>query len=283
MLVDECVAVELVSPEDCWALRRGKPHRVDDPGQEQVCAHVDSDAERPYLCIPLTAQGEAIGLLHLQLLKGARADAAKAERLSASATNQVGLAVGNLRLRETLRMQSLTDSLTGLYNRRFLDDTLQRETARAQRTKLPFTVLMIDLDHFKRFNDSFGHEVGNIALRAVGRLLREHFRASDYSCRYGGEEFSVIMPEAPLAPALQRAEALREAVAKLELSQSGRALGAITVSIGLATMPEHATTPPVLLQAADAALYQAKASGRNRVVVSGADLVAGRSADDGAR
>lgn len=266
------------APEDCWALRRGKPHRVDDARRELVCPHLHSHAVYPYLCVPLTAQGETIGLLHLQSSKGAQADTTTAERLCVGSASQIGLAVGNLRLRETLRMQSLSDSLTGLYNRRFLDDTLQREIARAQRTRLPLTVLMIDVDQFKRFNDNFGHEAGDIALRAVGRLLREHFRESDYGCRYGGEEFAVIMPDAPLGPARQRAEALREAVAKLELSLSGRTLASITVSVGLATMPEHGATPQALLQAADAALYEAKQSGRNRVVVSAAKAAADQSA-----
>jgi diguanylate cyclase (GGDEF)-like protein len=257
------------SPEDCWALRRGKLHRVDDVHQELVCAHMDTPAEHPYLCVPLIAQGEAIGLLCLQSSKGAHADAPRAERLSAGAASQIALALGNLRLRETLRTQSLSDPLTGLYNRRFLDDALQREVARAQRSKLPLTVLMVDVDHFKRFNDTFGHEAGDIALRAIGRLLREHFRLSDHRCRYGGEEFTVIMPDAPLEGARKRAEELREAAERLEISQSGQALGPITLSLGLATMPAHGTTPQALLEAADAALYQAKQAGRNRVVVSG--------------
>lgn len=262
-------------PQDCWALRRGKTHRVDSDREELVCAHVHHDVHFPYLCVPLGAQGETIGLLHLQSSKGEQADTSRAERLAHAAASQIGLAVGNLRLRETLRMQSLSDSLTGLYNRRFLDETLQREMARAQRAQLPLTVLMIDVDHFKNFNDSFGHEGGDMALRAVGRLMREHFRESDYGCRYGGEEFAVIMPDAPLVPARQRADALREAVTRLDLSLSGRAIGSITISVGLATMPQHGTTPQALIQAADAALYRAKQSGRNRVVVSGTDAVAG--------
>lgn len=160
------------------------------------------------------------------------------------------------------------DPLTGLYNRRFMDETLEREVVRAKRKQAPLAVIMIDIDHFKSFNDALGHAAGDVVLRAAGELMKRHTRASDVVCRYGGEEFLVVMPEAGAEIARERAEALRLAVQKLAISHEGRALGEVTISLGIAMFPQHGSSVAELVAAADAALYDAKSRGRNRLVVA---------------
>jgi diguanylate cyclase (GGDEF)-like protein len=175
---------------------------------------------------------------------------------------------GALQQRERkLQEQAISDPLTGLYNRRYLDEFLPRELARSGRSATPVAVMLIDLDHFKRVNDSSGHEAGDIALRAVGNLLRANVRGSDIACRFGGEEFALILPETDAEAALRRAEGIRVAIAELDLSYSGKPLGKITASFGLALFPDHAPDTDELLRVADVALYAAKGAGRNRVVV----------------
>jgi diguanylate cyclase (GGDEF)-like protein len=175
---------------------------------------------------------------------------------------------GELQQREQkLQEQAISDPLTGLYNRRYLDEFLPRELARSGRSATPVAVMLIDLDHFKRVNDSSGHEAGDIALRAVGNLLRANVRGSDIACRFGGEEFALILPETDAEAALRRAEGIRIAIAELDLSYSGKPLGRMTASFGLALFPDHAPDTDELLRVADVALYAAKGAGRNRVVV----------------
>ena len=265
----------LFRPPDCWALRRGRPHEVREDGSGLVCPHVQETATSlaPYLCIPLMAQGETLGLFHIEFSGGPHASSgheiAPSERaLAVTLAEQLASAFANLKLRDSLRQQSIRDALTGLFNRRFLEESLQRELSRVQRSGKPLAAIMIDVDHFKRFNDTFGHDAGDLVLREVGALLRRQVRGSDIACRYGGEEFLILLPEAPLAQARERAERLRQAVHELQPVQNGRALGTITISLGVALFPDHGDTPESLVQAADAALYQAKKAGRDRVVVS---------------
>jgi diguanylate cyclase (GGDEF)-like protein len=171
-------------------------------------------------------------------------------------------------MREMLKIQSVRDPLTGLYNRRYMEESLTRELRRAARKKTELGVMMLDVDHFKQFNDTFGHEAGDAVLRSLGNLLRTQFRAEDIVCRYGGEEFTVILPDTSLQLTQQRAEELREA-AKRELVQlRGQSLGAVSLSIGVASFPANGATSETLLGAADAALYRAKEAGRDRVTVS---------------
>jgi diguanylate cyclase (GGDEF)-like protein len=169
---------------------------------------------------------------------------------------------------QTLAELSITDALTGLYNRRYLDETLRRELLRAERAKLPVAVIMLDVDHFKRFNDTYGHDAGDAVLRSLAGLMQKHARGGDILCRYGGEEFAMIMPEMSCAAAAQRAERLLEATRLLTVEHGGRPLGRVTLSAGVALFPDHGAEGPALLQAADSALYAAKKAGRDRVVVA---------------
>lgn len=164
------------------------------------------------------------------------------------------------------REQAVTDPLTGLYNRRYLVEFLRREWIRAKRKDDTLAVIMIDLDHFKRINDAHGHEAGDFVLTAVAGLLRNRIRSSDIVCRYGGEEFALVLPEASWESVRLRAEDIRMAIRDLDLTHRDVPLGRITASLGIALFPDHVNDPDALMQAADAALYEAKNAGRDRTV-----------------
>ena len=262
-------------PPDCWALRRGHDHVVSGVDVEVVCHHVTETAELSYRCFPMLAQGETLGLLYVEepppsdpeLLAKARAAIADHWRIEIMVEN-IALALGNHRLREALRIQSIRDPLTGLFNRRYLEETLEIEFARASRAKTPLSIMMIDVDHFKQFNDNFGHDAGDAVLKAVAQALNNGMRRGDITCRYGGEEFTIFAPGAALQDGERRADVLRQAVAGMSLAHNGRPLGSITCSFGVAAFPLHGATPAEVLQAADEALYRAKKAGRNRVEVA---------------
>ena len=185
---------------------------------------------------------------------------------------QVGLSIANIRLREALRTQSIKDPLTGLYNRRYLTEMLDREIRRAVRAEQSLGLLMLDLDHFKNFNDTYGHDAGDTVLREAALFLIKSIRAEDVVCRFGGEEFVVILPTADLNAALARAERIRSKVRELTVLHQGQAVGIVTMSIGVAALPDHGVTPGALLESADAALYRAKREGRDRVVAADAPV-----------
>ncbi|MEH6416046.1 sensor domain-containing diguanylate cyclase [Pseudomonas sp. CGJS7] len=265
----EAVAsADLLHPNDCWALRRGQSHRAQAHHGGVRCAHLEPAAAqagdtRWSLCVPLMAQNTSLGLLHFS---GQGRPQDSELMLIEAVAEQLGLTIVNLQLRETLRVQSLRDPLTGLYNRRYLEENLQRELLRCQRRKLPLSVLMIDVDHFKRFNDQHGHAAGDALLARIGQLLQELVRNEDIACRYGGEEFTVVLPEADTATALARAEQIRAAIGAATILHLRQSFGPATCSIGLATSQDERETPQQLLQVADAALYRAKAAGRDRVI-----------------
>jgi diguanylate cyclase (GGDEF)-like protein/PAS domain S-box-containing protein len=251
---------------DCWALRRGRPHIVRDSSAGLVCAHLRGRWPAAYLCIPLVAQDEVLGIFHLAQDHGSLGDGR--QQLAITVAEHVALALANLRLRERLRNQSVRDPLTDLFNRRYLEEALRLEERRAARSERGLALMMLDIDHFKSFNDQFGHDAGDLVLREFGRLLRSQIRGGDIACRFGGEEFTLILPEITPADALARAEQIRVAVAGMRLSLRGQPLGGLTCSIGVAVYPNHASTIDECLSAADRALYQAKALGRNRAVLA---------------
>ncbi|MGH8724147.1 MAG: GGDEF domain-containing protein, partial [Burkholderiales bacterium] len=153
-------------------------------------------------------------------------------------------------------------------NRRSLQEFLQREWLRATRRQSSLAVVMIDLDHFKRINDSYGHEAGDVVLIEIAALLKAHVRGSDAACRFGGEEFVLVLPDAGIDGVKRRADGIREAIARLQITFQGRPLGRISASLGVALFPDHAADPEALLRASDLAMYEAKRAGRDRVVVS---------------
>lgn len=169
-------------------------------------------------------------------------------------------------LQETLREQSTHDALTGLYNRRYLEETLGRELISAERHGHPVSAIMGDLDHFKAVNDNYGHLAGDEVLRVFGGLMKRHARGSDIYCRYGGEEFLLVLPQMAQDDAVERAEQLRSAMAAAPVTYGASSI-AVTASFGVATFPRDGRSGDELIAAADRALYAAKAAGRNRVNV----------------
>jgi diguanylate cyclase (GGDEF)-like protein len=224
----------------------------------------------------MVAQGNTVGVLHLEFKSAAelRYDSGtesfreSRQRLAISAASQIALSLASLQLRETLREQAMRDPLTLLFNRRFLEESLARELQLAARKMQSIAVLFLDLDHFKRFNDTFGHDAGDMVLQSLADLFRTFFRASDICCRYGGEEFAIILPESSSHDAAIRADALRSEVKSLRLQYKKQTLGQLTLSVGVAAFPEHGSTSAELLKIADQCLYESKSRGRDVVTVA---------------
>jgi diguanylate cyclase (GGDEF)-like protein len=189
-------------------------------------------------------------------------------QLAYTVVEQAGMALSNLKLREALREQSIRDPLTGLYNRRYMEEALKQQLSRLTRQLHPLGIIMIDIDHFKDFNDTYGHAAGDALLRELGQFLQRHIRGEDIACRYGGEEFTLIMPDALLEVAQQRAEQLRQKASQLRVQDAGQSHATITLSVGVAIYPQHGRTIETVLRAADDALYRAKQEGRDRVIVA---------------
>jgi diguanylate cyclase (GGDEF)-like protein len=257
--------VTQLAHDDCWALRRGRPHAFDVRGVDVRCKHsVDTQRPANSYCLPLLAHGELLGVLHVithNLLRSV-------EERAAIFAEHLSMALANLELRERLRDEAIRDPLTGLYNRRHTQEALERELRRAARTQEPVALMMIDVDHFKKFNDNFGHQAGDHVLSELGKLLNANTRGSDLVSRMGGEELLIVLPGAHEPDAHAKAEQLRAAVAKLSLINEGRSLGKITISVGVAMYPRHGETQEALMRAADTALYRAKGAGRDRVVIA---------------
>ncbi|MEW6117855.1 MAG: diguanylate cyclase [Nitrospirota bacterium] len=265
----------VLSPRECWALRLGRTYLSGTGRAEMVCPHIVPQPDTAYLCVPMIALSEALGLLHLQFNGRWAAYPEEArerkirgkQRLAEAVAESIALSLANFKLRETLYIQSIHDPLTGLFNRRYMDELLGKELHRMLRKELPLSLIMLDIDHFKIFNDTFGHDAGDMLLRELGGFLQHQIRTEDFACRYGGEEFILILPETPLESARQRAEQLRRNIKDLTIQHRGQTLGPVTLSLGVAVFPLHGDNSEALLRAADAALYRAKAEGRDKVVV----------------
>ncbi len=268
----EAPAHDVIAAGECWALRRGKLYVIKGENSDIACRHIAAPVPLFSICVPMTAHGEVLGLLHLHSAHPADGDRdyvmQVSTQLAESIADNAALALADIKLRNTLRTQAIQDPLTQLYNRRFMEETLRRETRRAERTAKPVGILMLDIDHFKAFNDANGHEAGDALLRALGDLLRRQVRGGDVACRYGGEEFTIILHEASPELSAQRAEQLRAGIAEISLPHQGGVYSGFTVSIGVASFPSQGSTWEEVLRAADHALYSAKARGRNRVVTA---------------
>jgi diguanylate cyclase (GGDEF)-like protein/PAS domain S-box-containing protein len=267
----------LLTTDSCWCLRRGQAHWSEHSGSGLKCAHLMVDSAGSSLCVPMTAQGRILGVLHLEfstdMEPAPHSDTtedwrASLQLLATSVAGQTATALSSLSLRQKLIEQSTRDPLTELFNRRFMDDSLEREMLRATRNSRPLSVMLIDVDHFKRFNDTFGHDAGDHVLQSLADLLRSFFRANDICCRYGGEEFAIILPDSSSQNAVVRANALRTEVKRLNLSYDSQNLGPITISAGVASFPEHGSCAEALLKTADRCLYESKARGRDVVTAA---------------
>ncbi len=249
---------------ECWGLRRGRAHRSNGDGSDVPCQHVAPPGAAA-LCVPLTAQGDMIGLLYLEERGEGVLGAAGPRLYLELIAENVGLAIANLQLREKLTRLAVRDPLTGLFNRRFLDETLQRH-ARAQGGE-PLACLMIDIDHFKRFNDQFGHDAGDFVMQFVAQTLRDGCASVGDAFRFGGEEFTALLPAFGERQAVEVAEALRQKIGSAALSHAGSVLGKVSVSIGVAASPAGGSVE-TLVARADAALLAAKAGGRDRTLAA---------------
>jgi diguanylate cyclase (GGDEF)-like protein len=274
------VTVVSMHPDDCWGLRRGRAYTFGDNEIDFACSHVASSEPGKYCCIPILAHGETIGLLHLAFTcvhqHGAAAtlsdDIIEQRRLGLMCAEQISMAIANVKLRDQLRDQSIRDALTGMYNRRYMLETCRREFARAKRSSESVSILSLDVDHFKKFNDNHGHDAGDVVLRAVAECLKTSFRDEDVPCRFGGEEFIVLLPGASPIDAARRANEVRQKIEALTVRYLDSALPKVTMSIGVAAYPQSGDNPQDVLKAADDALYVAKEAGRNRVEIAASSI-----------
>jgi len=216
---------------------------------------------RPVAVVPVIFQESTLGVLLVASDDPRRVWQENEVMLLRTVADQVAVAANQARLFQRLQQQALTDPLTGCFNRRFLQMQLEREVQLAARSRQSVSVLMLDIDHFKRVNDNHGHDAGDEALRLIAGALRSELRGVDTCARYGGEEFAIVLPQADAEGALTVAERLRERVAELRIPTVGH----VTASLGLATFPTHVQSRDLLVTAADRALYRAKREGRNRV------------------
>lgn len=271
---------ELLEVTGCWALKKSMPSFFQDPEKDLLCPHLKGflPASHQAACLPLSSAGETLGLLvffccpdrgqgnrglvHPEISRQKR-------NLLLSFAQRTAMSLANIKLQQSLKEQSIRDPLTGLYNRRYLEETMDRELARARRAGQPVSVIMADIDHFKKINDFYGHEAGDYVLQMIARTLQRAVRSEDIVCRYGGEEFTVIMPGLSLEKTLARAEMILNSVRHLELVQGSTIIQNITISAGVASYPEHGDRGSELIQAADLALLRAKQEGRNRVRTAG--------------
>ncbi|MFO0754300.1 MAG: diguanylate cyclase [Thermodesulfovibrionales bacterium] len=263
---------DTLEAKECWALRLGRVYTMDSSDRGMRCPHVADALQAGYICVPLTAQGETMGLLHLRF--GAqwlhppeemREQRKAVEKLVEAVAESIALSLANFRLRETLFEQSTHDSLTTLCNRRSMDELMERELHRMARKGQTMGIIMLDIDHFKSFNDVYGHKAGDMLLRELGFFLKRSIREEDYACRYGGEEFVIILPETTPEQGRFRAEQVRKRFKEVRFHYEGKIMPPVTLSLGVAFFPQHGATAGELLRAADAALYRAKAEGRDRV------------------
>ena len=257
----------ILSPEDCCAMRGGRLHLQVETSRGLTCRHFSGSIPDAYVCLPLAALGETLGILHISTESSEQLSASRLAMIQ-QAGEYAALRLANLRLREKLHDQSIRDPLTGLYNRRFLEATLEQELHRSGRHHTGLGVIMADIDKFKVFNDSFGHTAGDIVLKEVAAMLRRSVRTEDIVCRYGGEEFLVVLPDTSLESVSERAEQVRESIAKLDLQHAGHSLGKVTASFGISFSQDGVLTPEILLRYADEALYESKRRGCNCVSLS---------------
>jgi len=262
----------IFAPDACWGLRRGRVYAVEDMKIGPICPHLKQPSSTAYICLPLIGKGETLGLLHLGTKRSVQEDdrqwnIAELKDTAIMFAQYLSLSIANIKLSEKLASQSIRDTLTGLFNRRYMEETIQREILRAARKQTKIGIVMADIDHFKQINDTYGHEAGDEFLMKLADFFKTKTRGSDIACRYGGEEFILILPESSVEDTYKRADYLREEIKKMKVYFRGQLLPSITLSFGIATYPDHGIDTDELMRVADTALYKAKEEGRDRVIV----------------
>jgi diguanylate cyclase (GGDEF)-like protein len=262
--------------DSCHAWQTGKPHVAPGTNNRLLCKHDQNQArdETMYLCAPLVAQGERVGVLYLRrkandFSEGEQYDSVEFwKSMAMMITERLGFLILNLKLRSDLANQSVRDSLTGMYIRPYLEESIQREIPRAVRYKRSFGLIMVDLDNLEAINETMGHAAGNAVLQAFGKFLLSQIRSSDVGCHFGGKEFVMLLPEASLEDTANRAELFRMEGKNMRVLFGGHHLKSVTLSIGVAAFPQHGETLEELMSAAGNALAQAKTNGHDQVVVA---------------
>ena len=261
------------SKNDCWAIRRGKPYLLENTGNGVVCKHIaDRIIPSSTYCLPIIIDSEAVGAVHLESYDPEGTIPTNIRRLAEAAVEQISLALTNIHLRHSLRMQAIHDPLTGLYNRLYLEESLSRELYRLDRSGQPLSIVIMDLDDLKGINDRYGHPAGDAILRELAKLLKHMVRASDMPCRYGGDEFILVLPDTNMEAAVKRAEKVRDEFERISVPFGTQTLGSFTISVGVSSSPEHGHTSQDLIAAADKALYSAKTLGKNKVCTAFSNL-----------
>jgi diguanylate cyclase (GGDEF)-like protein len=260
----------IIYPGECWGLRRNKIHQISSPNDRLLCQHIkepsgDGDF-RNHICIPLIGSEMTFGIFYISF--ALEDSISNVRNLVQAVSERAALAISNLSLRERLHEQIIRDPLTGLYNRRYMEKTLERELSRAIRHHGNLGLLMVDVDGLKSINDMYGHGAGDILLREIGNFLKSITRVEDIPSRFGGDEFIIVLNESILDGSYQRARSIRDGINNLEFHYMDEILGNIDVSIGVACYPEHGDTVDTLLNCAETALQKAKKSGRNEVYLS---------------
>jgi diguanylate cyclase (GGDEF)-like protein len=263
-----------ITADSCWSLRRGRAYEFNADGLCFHCDHVTAHHHEvevaEYICVPIVAHGDTVGLLHIRFDHEGEGTARIADTgaFAVRCGEHISLAIANAKLRDELRDQSIRDPLTGLYNRRFFLDAMRREVSISERRSSCFGLISFDADRFKTFNDNHGHDAGDMVLRAIGAKLTEIMTAGEVCCRFGGEEFAVLVPAAGLEETAALAERLREAIFLMQVRYMDGFLSRVSISVGVAAYPASGSQPHEILRRADEALYRAKEQGRNRVVVA---------------
>jgi diguanylate cyclase (GGDEF)-like protein/PAS domain S-box-containing protein len=259
---------------DCIALQQMKVHESDGSDASGICPHMDS-FRGCSISIPLITAGGVSWLLQVRhgqedfVLPASCHEWLESRRpLLLSAGQELSVALSNIRLRETLHDQAIRDPLTGLFNRRYMEEMLELQLHRARRTGSSIGFIMADLDFFKNFNDSYGHAAGDLLLTSVANQIRKVIRLEDIACRYGGEEFLIILPYAGLKDTRTRALQIREEIRNISFLYEGQQLGHVTISMGVSAFPDNGDDASMLVKTADQAMYEAKKGGRDRVVIA---------------
>jgi len=263
-------------PDECWALRQGKPYFNPKQDNHLSCSHLLDTKDSDSLCVPMIICGDIIGLFYILKKEKLsehdgfeeRRELDQKQELAMTIAEHIAMALANIRLRESLKQQSIIDPLTGLHNRRFLDENMKRESFRMIRHNYTVGIIMIDVDHFKNFNDEYGHECGDSVLKALGRFLQNNTRGEDIICRYGGEEFVMILINTTLEGMQKKADDIHGKVRDALIVKCKDQSHKITISLGAALCPIHGKTLNNTLKAADEALYMAKHKGRDRVCMA---------------
>ncbi len=266
---DKALSRDSFPAEECWALKKGKPHSLSADKSKLYCDHISNggDLKSHYICIPIATSKTRLGLLYFQFInEEQQAEGVESLlELGRTVAEHIALAVSNVRMQERLQIMAIQDPLTGLYNRRYMQEFLEHEIFRAARDKKPIGIILLDIDHFKSINDQCGHHAGDHALKTMADLIKSNIRKGDICCRYGGEEFLLILPGSYYSDTSAFAEKLRLQVKQLNMSYDGRKIDSFTISLGVAAYPDQATTYEELVKLADDALYRAKENGRDRV------------------